>query len=79
VIGEYGCWRNNRLLFLQGDGSLEDGVCVDLSSMDRVPATDCAVGFAAAETASRISSDVLENDLQGRLHSELVRAAKSPL
>jgi len=72
VVGEYGCWRNSRLLFLQGDGSLADGVCIDLSTMRRVSAKPCAEGFSAAQTLSEISTEVLQYDLQGRLHGEMM-------
>ncbi len=71
VVGEYGCWRDGRLLFLQGDGSLADGVCIDLSSMTRLDAERCAGGFAGAEQTGEVSALVLEHGLQGRLHEEL--------
>ena len=71
VIGEYGCWRKSELLFLQGDGSLADGVCIDLPTMTRVASTVCADGYSAAREAVEISSLVLDHDLQGRLHQDL--------
>ena len=71
VVGEYGCWRDGDLLFLQGDGSLADGVCVDLATMTRVAANVCGEGYSAARETVEISSLVLDHDLQGRLHEEL--------
>jgi phosphoglycerol transferase MdoB-like AlkP superfamily enzyme len=71
VVGEYGCWRDGDLLFLQGDGSLADGVCIDLATMTRVAANVCAEGYSAARETVEISSLVLDHDLQGRLHEEL--------
>ncbi len=73
VIGEYGCWRDSRLLYLQGDGSLANGVCINLPTMARVTPESCAEGYAAAQKTSEISALVLEHDLQGRLHEELAR------
>ena len=73
VVGEYGCWRNDRLLFLQGNGSLNDGVCLDLSTMDRVPAESCREGYFAARRTVETSMRVLEHDLQGTIHEDLVR------
>jgi phosphoglycerol transferase MdoB-like AlkP superfamily enzyme len=71
VVGEYGCWRDSRLLYLQGDGALVDGVCIDLSSRGRVPAESCADGFAATQTLTEVSDGVLRHDLQNRLHREM--------
>ncbi len=71
VVGEYGCWRDADLLFLQGDGSLADGVCIDLTTMSRVAAETCAGGYSAARETVEVSSVVLDHDLQGRLHEEL--------
>jgi phosphoglycerol transferase MdoB-like AlkP superfamily enzyme len=74
VVGEYGCWRDDQLLFLQGDGSLGDGACIDLATTMRVPAESCAKGFSAARTEVEVSEAVLEHDLQGRIHEELALA-----
>lgn len=75
VVGEYACWRDDRLLFLQGDGSLAGGTCIELATMRRVPAARCSDGFAAARRTVEMSNLVLEHDLQGRIHDELVRRA----
>jgi phosphoglycerol transferase MdoB-like AlkP superfamily enzyme len=77
VIGEYGCWRDSVHLFLQGDGSLEDGTCIELASMTPVAAAECREGHAEAKTLERISSLVLEHDLQNAIHRELVIEAGS--
>lgn len=77
VLGEYGCWRDDRLLFLQGDGSLAGGTCIELEGMRRVPAGRCRDGFAAARRAGEVSALVLEHDLQERIHDELARRAGS--
>jgi phosphoglycerol transferase MdoB-like AlkP superfamily enzyme len=74
VVGEYGCWRDDHLLFLQGDGSLGDGACIDLATTMRVPAESCAEGFSAARTEVEVSEAVLEHDLQGRIQEELALA-----
>ncbi|MCJ7753045.1 MAG: LTA synthase family protein, partial [Thermoanaerobaculales bacterium] len=73
VVGEYGCWRDGDLLFLQGDGSLADGICIDLATMTRVAANVCGEGYSAARETVEISSLVLDHDLQGQLHEELAR------
>jgi phosphoglycerol transferase MdoB-like AlkP superfamily enzyme len=77
VIGEYGCWRDSTHLFLQGDGSLEDGTCIDLASMTPVAAADCYEGHVEAKRIELISSLVLEHDLQNAIHQELVVEAGS--
>jgi phosphoglycerol transferase MdoB-like AlkP superfamily enzyme len=71
VVGEYACWRNRRQLFLQGDGTLESGLCLDVSTMQRMPVGRCADGFEAARLTTEISASVLEHDLQRRIHHEL--------
>ncbi len=73
VVGEYGCWRDDELLYLQGDGTLEGGTCIELEGMRRVPTARCRDGFAAAGRAGEVSALVLEHDLQERLHGELAR------
>jgi phosphoglycerol transferase MdoB-like AlkP superfamily enzyme len=72
VVGEYGCWRDSVHLYLQGDGSLHDGTCIELGNMTRVPAADCREGHSEAQRIERISSLVLDHDLQGAIHQELV-------
>jgi len=73
VVGEYGCWRNGHLLFLQGNGLLDDGVCLDLSDMTRVPSARCGEGYSAAHRMVENSMLVLEHDLQKAIHEDLVR------
>jgi len=72
VVGEYGCWRDHRHLFLQGSGSLEDGSCFDLETMRLVSQGECSAGFEAARLTEAMSSLVLEHDLQERIHRDLV-------
>jgi phosphoglycerol transferase MdoB-like AlkP superfamily enzyme len=72
VVGEYGCWRDSVHLFLQGDGSLDDGTCIELATMAPVPSADCREGYAKAETVELMSSLVLDHDLQDAIHLELV-------
>jgi phosphoglycerol transferase MdoB-like AlkP superfamily enzyme len=71
VIGEYGCWRTATHLFLQGDGSLANGTCIELASMATTDAADCRLGFDEAVGLERVSALVLEHDLQGAIHREL--------
>ncbi len=71
VVGEYNCWRDGTHLFLQGDGSLEGGECIELASMTAVPPSECAPGFAAAARTEVVSTLVLEHDLQQRIHEAL--------
>ena len=72
VVGEYGCWRDSTHLFLQGDGSLNGGTCIELANMTPVPNADCREGFFEARRTEEISSLVLEYDLQRAIHDELV-------
>jgi phosphoglycerol transferase MdoB-like AlkP superfamily enzyme len=72
VVGEYGCWRNSTHLFLQGDGRLEDGTCIELGSMTEVSSDECRQGFEEAQRSEEISSLVLEYDLQRKIRRELV-------
>ena len=72
VVGEYGCWRNSNHLFLQGDGSLDDGVCLELATMARAPSADCREGYHDAARTEEVSSLVLEHDLQRTIHQELI-------
>jgi phosphoglycerol transferase MdoB-like AlkP superfamily enzyme len=74
VIGEYGCWRTSTHLYLQGNGSLHDGICVDLATMDPVETGGCRAGFKQARRLEEVSALVLEHDLQSVIHSELVGA-----
>jgi phosphoglycerol transferase MdoB-like AlkP superfamily enzyme len=71
VVGEYSCWRDGTHLFLQGDGSLDGGECIELASMTAVSPTDCRAGFAAASGIESASALVLEHDLQQRIHQTL--------
>jgi phosphoglycerol transferase MdoB-like AlkP superfamily enzyme len=71
VVGEYGCWRDSTHLYLQGDGSLGDGACIELATMTRVSGAECRQGFDEAARTEEISSLVLEYDLQGAIHNEL--------
>jgi len=74
VVGEYGCWRDARYLFLQGDGTLADGQCLDVATLVNAPPSECAEAFAEARRAEEISSLVLEHDLQQRISDELAKA-----
>jgi len=71
VVGEYGCWRNSTHLFLQGDGSLDDGACIELRTMEPVPSAGCREGYYEAIRTDEVSSLVLEHDLQRAIHDEL--------
>jgi phosphoglycerol transferase MdoB-like AlkP superfamily enzyme len=73
VVGEYGCWRDSTHLFLQGDGSLDDGSCIELATAAQVSSAECRVGFAQARRTEEISSLVLEYDLQRAIHDKLGR------
>jgi phosphoglycerol transferase MdoB-like AlkP superfamily enzyme len=72
VVGEYGCWRTSTHLFLQGDGSLDDGACIELATMAPVPSAACREGFYEAMRTEEVSSLVLEHDLQRAIHQDLV-------
>ncbi len=72
VVGEYGCWRDSIHLFLQGNGALDDGTCIELPTMVKVPNANCRRGFYEARRTEEVSSLVLEYDLQGAIHDELV-------
>jgi phosphoglycerol transferase MdoB-like AlkP superfamily enzyme len=74
VVGEYGCWRDARHLFLQGDGTLADGQCLDVATLVNAPPSECAEAFAEALRTAEISSLVLEHDLQQRISDELAKA-----
>ncbi len=74
VLGEYGCWRTDELLFLQGDGSLAGGRCIELATMAPVPAARCAEGYATARRTEEVSALVLEHDLQQRIQDALAPA-----
>ena len=71
VVGEYGCWRDARHLYLQGDGTLEDGLCLDAATMQMLPVSACRRGFELARRVEAASAVVLEHDLQQRIHEEL--------
>jgi len=76
VVGEYGCWRDSTHLFLQGDGSLDDGTCVELANIAPVVAAECREGYVAAMQTEAISALVLEHDLQRVIHRELASDAE---
>jgi len=76
VVGEYGCWRDARRLFLQGDGSLAGGRCLDVGTLAPLPRDACAAPFAEARRTEEISSLVLEHDLQQRISDELAEASQ---
>jgi hypothetical protein len=71
VVGEYGCWRDARHLYLQGDGSLADGLCLETTTMRVLPSSACGRGFERARQIEARSAVVLEHDLQQRIHEEL--------
>jgi phosphoglycerol transferase MdoB-like AlkP superfamily enzyme len=71
VVGEYGCWRTKTHLFLQGDGSLDDGACIELATMARAASSDCREGYHDAARTEEISALVLQYDLQRAIHKEL--------
>ena len=76
VVGEYGCWRDSTHLFLQGDGSLDDGTCVELANIAPVAVAECREGYIAAMQTEAISALVLEHDLQRVIHRKLVSYAE---
>jgi phosphoglycerol transferase MdoB-like AlkP superfamily enzyme len=79
VVGEYGCWRDGELLFLQSEsGTLGSGRCIDASSFRELPVERCRTSFAAARRGQEISRAVLEHDLQGWLHEQLLQRSAAP-
>jgi hypothetical protein len=72
VVGEYGCWRDARHLFLQGRGPLDDGTCIELATMSSVSIAECRLGYEEARRMEEISALVLEYDLQQAVHDELI-------
>jgi phosphoglycerol transferase MdoB-like AlkP superfamily enzyme len=72
VVGEYGCWRDSTHLFLQGDGSLEGGTCIELAAMVPVENAECREGYEEAARTEEVSAMVLEHDLQNSIHLNLV-------
>jgi phosphoglycerol transferase MdoB-like AlkP superfamily enzyme len=74
VVGEYGCWRTSTHLFLQGDGLLADGTCIELATMAATDTDQCGIGFEQARSLEQISALVLEHDLQRAIHRELSAA-----
>ena len=72
VVGEYHCWRDARHIFLQGDGTLEDGECFELPTLTRVDTAACSAGFADAMAQVEASELVLEHDLQAEIHRRLL-------
>ena len=73
VLGEYRCWRDRRLVFLQGGPHLADGECRQLDGLAPVPVADCAAGYREAMTRVRVSDLVLAHDLQQEVHRQLAR------
>jgi phosphoglycerol transferase MdoB-like AlkP superfamily enzyme len=71
VVGEYGCWRDGRHLYLQGKGTLESGRCLEMPSLREVAVEECADGFDRALRQTEVSRLVLEHDLQVWLHAQL--------
>jgi lipoteichoic acid synthase len=76
VVGEYGCWRNLRHLYLQGDGTLDDGTCIELASMAPVENSACREAFEEAVRIEENSALVLEHDLQRAIHRDLARGSE---
>jgi hypothetical protein len=74
VVGEYGCWRDSTHLFLQGNGTLDDGTCIELSSMVPVESGACRQGYEEVVGVEEISALVLEHDLQRAIHRKLVNS-----
>jgi phosphoglycerol transferase MdoB-like AlkP superfamily enzyme len=72
VVGEYGCWRDSTHLFLQGNGPLDDGTCIELATMAPVSRGKCREGYGEAMRTEEVSALVLEHDLQRAIHHELV-------
>lgn len=71
VVGEYQCWRDNRLLYLQGGPTLADGQCYDLATMEEVDTSACRTGFEDARRQVEVSLAVLEHDLQQGIRDRL--------
>ena len=71
VVGEYGCWRDATHLFLQGDGSLTGGSCLETATMTQVASEECGQGFRAATREEEVSRLVLEHNLQDAIHRAL--------
>lgn len=78
VVGEYRCWRDRERLFLQGGRRLEDGRCLDVGTLERLPAATCAGGHRAAMRRVAVSDAVLAHDLQAELHAFLAASEPRP-
>lgn len=78
VIGEYGCWRDSSHLFLQGDGSLGDGTCIELATMTAVATVECREDYEQALRTEEVSARVLEHDLQRSIHRALTSDSGRP-
>ncbi len=72
VVGEYDCWMDSRHVFLQGDGSLEGGECLDVDTLNSRPVSACAAAFQRAGERVEIAQLVLQYDLQEKLTTELL-------
>jgi phosphoglycerol transferase MdoB-like AlkP superfamily enzyme len=73
VVGEYRCWQDGRLLYLERGPTLAEGECFDVATMNRVRTDDCREGHVDAARQVEASRLTLEYDLQVRLHRELDR------
>ncbi len=62
---------DSRHVFLQGDGTLEGGVCLDHSSLQPKPISACAEGFQEAAERVDIAQLILRYDLQAKLTARL--------
>ncbi len=71
VLGEHGAWSDGRLLFLPGGGDIDEGACWSIADRERLGESACAAAQAAAVTERRMSTAVLDHDLQRRLHQDL--------
>jgi len=72
VVGEYHCWRDGERLFLQGNGTLEDGGCYLLPDLTVIDTQGCATGFANATAQIEASRMILEHDLQLEINQRLL-------
>lgn len=71
VVGEYGCWMTEDLLFLQGRGDLVSGECLGLPGLRPRPLDACAAGFQTARTRTMVADEVLRHDLQAEITAAL--------
>lgn len=71
VIGEFGCWTDEVNVFLQGDGTLGGGQCLDRMTLELEPEDSCQNAFDTAAQRIQISRTVLHHDLQEDLTTAL--------